>query len=211
MHTAGTLPRDSTRDALIEAATEIFARHGYEGATVRAIVSRARANVAAVKYHFGDKLGLYTEVLRATVLGAGHALVPAIVERDEPPQRILRELIRAFVHRILGADRAEVRFRLIAQELARPTSALPRVVKEIIQPNYDLLRRLVGGILNLGRDEETTCFCTLSIISQIIFYARAGSFLHLLRPELTLTPARLDRIANHIADFSLAYLRARSR
>jgi TetR/AcrR family transcriptional regulator, regulator of cefoperazone and chloramphenicol sensitivity len=106
MHATASAPRDSTRAALIEAATEVFARHGYHDATVRDIVAAAGANVAAVKYHFGDKLGLYTDVLRATVLGAGHALVPALVGLDAPPEAILRRVITAFVQRVLGAEGA---------------------------------------------------------------------------------------------------------
>ncbi|SRR5579872_1000117 len=208
MHGATTAARDSTREALLEAATEVFSRDGYHDATVREIVSLAGANVAAVKYHFGDKLGLYTEVLRATVLGAGHALVPALVDTDAPPEAILRQLIATFVHRVLGAQGSQGRFLLIAHELARPTSVLPRLVKEIVQPNYDRIRTLVGRIVGAPPDDERTCMCTLSIIAQIILYARTGSLVRLLRPALPLTRARLDRIARHIADFSLAALRA---
>jgi TetR/AcrR family transcriptional regulator, regulator of cefoperazone and chloramphenicol sensitivity len=208
MRAARAFVPDSTRAALIDAATEIFAELGYYDATVRAIAIRAGANVAAIKYHFGDKLGLYTEVLRTTVLAAGHALLPSIIEQAAPPEQILREVIRAFVYRIIGADRAEVRFRLIAHELARPTPALPRLVKQIIQPNYDRLRRLVGSLLGRSPDDEVTCLSTLSIVSQIILYARTGSFFHLLRPTLPLTGTRLERIANHIADFSLASLKS---
>lgn len=207
MHATASAPRDSTRAALLEAATEVFARHGYHDATVREIVSLAGANVAAVKYHFGDKLGLYTEVLRATVLGAGHALVPALVDLDAPPEAILRRVITAFVERLLGAEGAQARFLLIAHELARPTPVLPRLVREIVQPNYERLRRLVGRIIDARLDDERTCLCTLSIVAQIILYARAGSFVRLLRPPLPLTRARLNRIAGHIADFSLAALR----
>lgn len=208
MHATATASRDSTREALLEAATEVFSRDGYHDATVREIVSLAGANVAAVKYHFGDKLGLYSEVLRATVLGAGHALVPALVDVDAPPEAILRQLIATFVHRVLGAQGSHGRFLLIAHELARPTSVLPRLVKEIVQPNYDRFRMLVGRIIGAPPDDERTCMCTLSIVAQIILYARTGSLVRLLRPALPLTHARLDRIARHIADFSLAALKA---
>lgn len=200
--------RVSTRRALLEAAATIFAEKGYHEATVRQIAQRARANVAAVKYHFGDKLGLYSEVLRKTVLTAGHELVPRIVDRDAPPERILQQLIHAFVERVIGADRPDLRFRLMAHELARPTPARSRLVKEIIQPNYDRFRSLVGKMLGLPPDDEQTCLCVLSIVGQIILYVRAGSFFSSLRPQLRLTPKRVKRIANHIAAFSLAYLRS---
>jgi AcrR family transcriptional regulator len=54
---------DETRQMLIKAAGQVFA----EEATVREVCSRAGINGAAVNYHFGDKLGLYTEVLRSPI------------------------------------------------------------------------------------------------------------------------------------------------
>ena len=69
-------PRDKrkrpelTRDKLIEAAGHVFAERGYRAATIREICRRAGANVAAVNYTFGDKMGLYTEVLRHSVRAA---------------------------------------------------------------------------------------------------------------------------------------------
>jgi len=59
-------PRDrvATREALLEAATELFASLGYSGATVHAIAARARVNKAMINYHFAGKHGLYTAILR---------------------------------------------------------------------------------------------------------------------------------------------------
>ena len=54
---------DSTRRNLINSAGPVFAAKGYQSATIREICKRAHANVAAVNYHFKDKLGLYAEVL----------------------------------------------------------------------------------------------------------------------------------------------------
>jgi AcrR family transcriptional regulator len=56
-----------TRERLIEAAGQLFADHGFRKVTVREICRVARANVAAVNYHFGDKLGLYREVLDTAI------------------------------------------------------------------------------------------------------------------------------------------------
>lgn len=52
-----------TRERILEAASSVFSEKGFEKATVRDICSRAGANVAGVNYHFGDKLGLYRELL----------------------------------------------------------------------------------------------------------------------------------------------------
>ncbi|MCU1343136.1 MAG: transcriptional regulator, TetR family, partial [Candidatus Acidoferrum typicum] len=58
---------DPTREKLLEVAEHVFADRGYQAATIREICVRAGANVAAVNYHFGDKLGLYTEVLQQSI------------------------------------------------------------------------------------------------------------------------------------------------
>ena len=59
-----TRPADLTRQALITAALAVFAEKGFTAGSVRDITRRAKANGAAVNYHFGGKEGLYREVLR---------------------------------------------------------------------------------------------------------------------------------------------------
>ena len=52
-----------TRARLLYAAARLFAERGYARVTVRDICKKARANVAAVNYHFGGKDGLYRAVM----------------------------------------------------------------------------------------------------------------------------------------------------
>jgi TetR/AcrR family transcriptional regulator, regulator of cefoperazone and chloramphenicol sensitivity len=200
---------DPKRAKLLEAASEIFAERGFHAATVREICVRAGANVAAINYYFGDKMGLYTEVLRRAVSGVGHSEVGRVFARGAPPDRLLREVIKIMIRGLYGRDRPALPFRLMRHELARPTPALPQVIDEIMRPNYDHLRATIGAMLGLPAEHETTRLCVHSIIGQVLFYPNARPILAHVWPELTMTPAQVDRIAEHIADFSLAYVRAK--
>ena len=59
-----------TRDAqqaqeiILEAAEAVFAEHGFDGARIDAIAKASGYNVSLLFQYFGDKLNLYTEVLR---------------------------------------------------------------------------------------------------------------------------------------------------
>ncbi len=56
-----------TRQSLIEEAINVFAAKGFDGGSVRTITQKAKANQAAINYHFGSKEGLYREVLRTSI------------------------------------------------------------------------------------------------------------------------------------------------
>ena len=63
----------STRDRILAAARELFARDGYTGATVRAIGRQSGVSDAALYHHFRDKRALYEAVLgeRPFLAGSG--------------------------------------------------------------------------------------------------------------------------------------------
>ena len=54
---------ESTRLCLLAAAKKVFARCGFEGASVRNLAEEAEANVSAISYHFEGKEGLYRAIL----------------------------------------------------------------------------------------------------------------------------------------------------
>lgn len=71
-------PSRSTRDDLIAAGRQLFARRGYDGASIRAITERADANLGAVTYHFGSKKALYEAVLDRVLGGLGGSVQAAV-------------------------------------------------------------------------------------------------------------------------------------
>lgn len=203
-------PQD-TRTKLLRAAIQVFSENGYEGATVRDICQRAGVNLALVNYHFGDKLELYLAVVRYAIDSeAKMELLNHAVEQNADPCDALRQIIHGMLERMstTARDRFGLHLRFMLKELANPTPALGRIVDETIQPLYDRVRTVIGQILNLPVEHATTRLCTHSIIGQVAHYSHAQPVMSRLWPDMKMSPEQRTMVANHIADFSLAYLRA---
>jgi len=199
---------EATRAKLLEAALQVFADCGFENATVREICARAGANVAAINYHFGDKLGLYTEVIKSSKANKDHAEIEAAMRVCKTPQEALRLFIRGTLARTIGkGSRSDAQIRLFMQELARPTPALASVVEYFIAPRYSQLRALVGTLIGRDPSDRITRFCAHSLIGQVTHYIHARPVIARVWPELQMSE-EIDAIADHIVDFTLAGCKA---
>jgi AcrR family transcriptional regulator len=195
---------DDTRNRLLRAAAEVFAQEGYDAATVREICKRASTNVSMVKYHFGDKLELYSQVLK-------HA-----VHRQEPPQNLeaagtiedkLGQLIRVMLDRILeGGDQAHLHYRLMSNEMVRPSEATELVITIAIRPVYGALCGLIAAALRRNVDDTDVRLCVHSLLGQLAHYAHSRGLFRALWPKLTFTEKDRDRIARHISDMLCEHL-----
>ena len=202
---------DDTRARLIEAAGFVFSEQGYRAATVRDICTRANANVAAINYHFRDKLGLYVEVVRVSMGTHGDHDLGRMQLDAKPAAEALRLLIAGMLERALGRDRAAWYLRIMSHELAQPSEAFARVVDEVISPNYASLRGVLGRLLGREPGDDITRLCAHSVIGQVVHFAAARPVINILWPAMKMTPAQVAQIAKHIADFSLAGIRATGR
>jgi AcrR family transcriptional regulator len=55
---------EKTREAILTAAEAVFAEHGFDGARIDTIAEVSGYNKTLIFRYFGDKLGLYAEVLK---------------------------------------------------------------------------------------------------------------------------------------------------
>lgn len=92
-----------SRDAVLAAAKQHFAAHGYEKTTLRAIARDADVDPSMVLYLFGSKAELFRESLRLIL--EPHTLVAAITESDGD---VGSRLVRRYVQIWEGSDTADV-------------------------------------------------------------------------------------------------------
>jgi AcrR family transcriptional regulator len=84
--------RRRTTEAILTAAKELFAEHGFERTTIRAVAREADVDPALVMQYFGSKDALFAEAARGTV--DVEALVRG--ERHELPRLALEHVLADF-------------------------------------------------------------------------------------------------------------------
>ncbi len=205
--TEASLP-DETRRQLLEAAGEVFATAGFRNATVREICRRAGANIAAVNYHFGDKETLYAEVLRYAQQKAFEKfpLLPGVGAMARPAVK-LQAFIRSFLLRISDQGSTAWFGKMMLREMIEPTGALDALLKERMRPMADQLRGIVAELLGCPPGDERVQLCSLSVVSQCVFYHHCRRVVAQLFPEQQLDATTVEPLAGHITRFSLAAMK----
>ena len=171
-----------TRERLVEAALEIFAARGFEGATTRAIAERAGVALAALPYHFETKDALWR--------AAADRLFERLRERfaavlDEAAALELDERLRLLVEQFtrFAAAHPELH-RFMLQEGAGPSERLEWLAETHVRPMFAFVCDLVAQgqereLLPPGRPEH-------------LFYALVGaaSMPYAVAPEYTVLTGR---------------------
>jgi AcrR family transcriptional regulator len=195
-----------TRQRLLEAAGEVFAKHGFHDTTIREICEKAKANIAAVHYHFGDKEELY-----AAVFGYARSCAVAHFDEQVPPTASAEERLHTFVRAVLTRFFDEGRpawlGKLVAQEMINPSAALDSLVTEQIRPNSERLRAIVRELIGKEIDDQELWLCAFSIAAQWLFYFHNGQIVKRLNPGQQFGPQDIERLADHITKFSVAALK----
>lgn len=196
---------------LLDAAIEFFARDGFEGASVREICGRARANVAAVKYYFGDKAGLY----RASLDAAAQALLserpPPVPPAGTDARTMLRLMIRwAVEFTVAGGARRVALTRIILRELREPTPVFEDLLATRGAPMLGEVRGIVlalaKGRLSLAAAERLA-LCVIVCATQ---YEHSIELLTRLGYPPPRTAEELDLLAEVIAGMAIAYVDAQT-
>lgn len=210
MTTTGSLatsePDRETRERLVAAAASLFAAQGFAKVTVRDICHAARANVAAVNYHFHGKTGLYEEVLRRAISVMQETTAAAVAAgQNKPPGEQLTAYVLVFLRRVFEGRDSWIH-QIMMHEISDPTPALDLVVNDVIRPRMAYLSTVVAALLATTMDDPRVGYCVASVNAQCLAVLRSSMSDRLGLMQVNATT--IDAIARHIARFSLGGIAA---
>jgi TetR/AcrR family transcriptional regulator, regulator of cefoperazone and chloramphenicol sensitivity len=197
---------DHTRQQLIDAAGPLFAEKGFRATTVREICEAARANQAAVNYHFGDKESLYIECVREAGRCCTERVPMPVWPAATAPEAKLRDFIRMFLNRVAVDHQPAWHTQLIMREMLLPTEACAEFVKDYVRPTFDVLRAILREMLPADVSERQQFLLGSSIIGQVLHYRTARPVIALLIGQEVFDALDVDTLTEHITAVSRAAL-----
>lgn len=131
-----------SRERLLEAAVDVFGRHGFEAATTRMIAKAAGVNIAAIPYYFSGKEGLYqaavTYIVEKIEANAG-AVFREMAELTskkglsrKAAMEALEGLLVAVINFMVGSLEAPRVARIILREQLDPSSAYDIIYSRVM-------------------------------------------------------------------------------
>ena len=195
---------DTCRERLIAAGRAEFHRNGYDGASIRTITAKARANLGSVTYHFGSKAALYHAVVESITAPFVAKVAEAAAGGGAPLERI-EHILRAFLGYVFSNPEIPV---FMAREMVS-VRHLPPPVAQAIQHN---LAALAAAITEGQRDGSIRAgdprLMAVSTVSQPFHFAFAAKILeHALGVRRDDVEGR-RRIIDHIVTMVRAMLAA---
>jgi AcrR family transcriptional regulator len=150
-------PRNAgaTKQALLDAAQELFGQHGFDGTTIREISERAGVDHALIARYYGSKADLYIAALVAEVQGVQ---MPLAYEG-------LKDMAEGLVTRMDDHGLGPVMQALIRTDPTDPVhkAARAHVVRRLVDPVFAEMTRRTPGEARLRSELVVSALIGISL------------------------------------------------
>lgn len=166
-----TAPSEPVRDRLVKAALDCFLADDYHRVTTRRISERAGANASMIRYYFGNKEGLYEEMIRET-------LNPLLDVLDGP---------------MLASSSGFTDYLRLYYDTMTARPEFPKLILKVLALNQGPGRRFIQQLLERGRTRGARKVADLKAKGQIATTVDPD-ILRLAFVSLAMTPILLKDI-----------------
>ena len=186
--------KQATRAKILQAALDLFAERGFDGASIRDIAKRAGVFHGLIKYHFESKEELWKSAVDFLFERQSREMANPEGYEDLPPREQARDWIKRYVH---YCARHPEHARIMVQESLRDTERLRWAVKAHIEPVHKTARKISQGWIEAG------VYPAIPLHAIIYMISAAAQSPFMLAPELKHTagidmsnPAQIDAYAD---------------
>jgi len=133
---------DERKQALVATAAALFAREGFDGASVADIAKRSRISKSLIYHYYKSKEDILYDVMISHVRALERAAREAVAA-DARPERQLRELAHRFMALYVGAAD---RHKVLLNDLGRVRNARRAEIVAVQRRLIEIVRKLLSDI-----------------------------------------------------------------
>ncbi|MEK8046190.1 TetR/AcrR family transcriptional regulator [Ideonella margarita] len=189
-----TLPRadgEASRARLMEAGLRLFAEQGYARTSTRDLAQAAEVNVAAIRYYFGDKAGLYKAVFFEPLTTPEEDMA-RFGGGDLSLDEVLAGFYECFLMPLMDGDTGRWCIKLRMREMLEPTGLWAQEVQHGIQPMHNLLAQAMCRHLGVAEVDD-------DIHRLVIALSALGVHLHVGHDVIAAVAPQLNQGDGHVA------------
>ena len=171
---------EDTRRRILVAALDLFAAHGYEGASTRQIAEGAGVNLPAIQYYFGNKEGLYRAIIEDIVADTERHMAEVLprvrAALDDPaaasPEltELLCQTLEAFVTVVTSGPQVDSRRLIFARAEVEETPGLDRMHENGMQQIFNPCLALFARIHGKPEGDPEMTMRTMALIGQVVIF-----------------------------------------
>ena len=217
MSESGKKRGETTREAILTAAEVVFAEHGFDGARIDTIAEASGYNKTLIFRYFGDKLGLYAEVLKRADREANELLarVFAPLLEDETAAahaHQFRTFLATMMQTLFDYLLAHPRFvRILTWEMAEGWQTYAQIASQFPAEDTDQFETIIHKARSAGLLLSSFLpVIQLSTVGQMcLTYLASLPLYQLLLPEEDVSSVESQaRAREYLVDFVVAGMMA---
>ena len=161
---------ENSQQKILRIATELFAKEGFDGTSIREICKCADVNISMISYYFGGKKELYEKIISSIV----EKIITYMKSRlnvSELPQdfnfltklqkiEFLFQIVDFIIDYFYSDKISNSEIMLVFRE--QMTSGVP-----LNSEGYKVFKRLLASILEKDENDKEVIFRTITIVGQI--------------------------------------------
>lgn len=191
------------RAHLLHTALRLFSEKGYAKTSIREIAGVAGANVAAIRYYFGDKAGLYRAAFTEP-LGSPADDIALYNQHDFNLRQSLEGFFAGFLEPLRQGELVQLCTRLHIREILEPTGLWAEEINEGIKPALAALVEVLCRHMGLQQADDDVHRLAFSITGMAMQLFIGRDVIDAIRPQLFGSAEAIDRWAVTLADYAEA-------
>lgn len=198
---------EAARTRLLGCGLRLFAQQGFTRTSTRELADAAGVNVAAIRYYFGDKAGLYRAVFLEP-MGSTQEDIARYDGAELSLAQALAGLYAGFLEPLRRGDEARLCMKLHLREMLEPTGLWQEQVDRGIRPMHDALLAMLCRHFGVSAPDEELQRLAICIAGLGVHIHVGHDIIGQLAPELGAGADALDRWAERLTMYAQAMIGA---